>query len=199
MLQLTKKLQEGISLVNATDISKVNGVMGRVCVALSSGRSQVFTEEEEEKLSVSLGHTRDQTRQLIHTILHIIQQVNMEYCIDKRPAVLGEHAAGITHDRVEIFTEHWTTNAKPIVDKLRQQSLSEKQLEDVGELHLQTASSCMARQSHPIAHLQLNLSSRSDAGKLASTEKVVMQFDRDQLYNLYDQLEQIQSHLDALR
>lgn len=199
MLQITKKLQEGISFINAIDINKLNGLLGRVSAALCSGCSQVFTEEEEEKLSSSLGHTMEQTRQLVHTVLHIIQQAAQGMV---RPALLGEHllAAGITQDRVEIFTESWMTNAKTIVDKLRQQTLSEKQLEDIAwELHLETASSCLARQSHPIAHLQLNLVSGTTAGKPEATEKVVIQFDQDQLYQLYGHLEQIQSQLDALR
>ncbi|XP_045582858.1 COMM domain-containing protein 10 [Procambarus clarkii] len=198
MLQLTKRLQEGISLVNTIDISKINGVLGRVCAALCAGSSQVFTEEEEEKLNSSLGLTPEQTKTVIHTVVHIIQQAAHNMV---RPALLEEHlaAAGITQNRVQIFTEHWITNAKPIVDKLRQQNLSEKQLEDVAwELHLETASSNLARQSRPIAHLQLNLSSGTDASKLEA-EKVSLQFDHDQLYQLYDQLEQIQSHLDALR
>ncbi|XP_071518051.1 COMM domain-containing protein 10 isoform X1 [Panulirus ornatus] len=199
MLHLTKRLQEGIALVNAIDVNKIDGLISRICAALSSGRSQVFTAEEEEKLNTSLGHTPEQTRQLICTVLHIIQQAAHGMV---RPALLEEHlsAAGISEDRVKIFTEHWAVNAKPIVDKLRQHSLSEKQLEDVAwELHLETASSCYAGESRPIAHLQLSLSSVTDTGNQTATDKVIMQFDEDQLYHMYDQLEQIQLQLDALR
>ncbi|XP_071518052.1 COMM domain-containing protein 10 isoform X2 [Panulirus ornatus] len=165
MLHLTKRLQEGIALVNAIDVNKIDGLISRICAALSSGRSQAA-----------------------HGMV--------------RPALLEEHlsAAGISEDRVKIFTEHWAVNAKPIVDKLRQHSLSEKQLEDVAwELHLETASSCYAGESRPIAHLQLSLSSVTDTGNQTATDKVIMQFDEDQLYHMYDQLEQIQLQLDALR
>lgn len=199
MLQITKRLQEGISLINSTDNGKMNGLLSRICTALISNRSQVFTEEEEEKLSSSLGITHDQTKLLIQTVVHIMQQAAHGMV---RPALLGEHllSAGISQEKVEIFTEQWSANAKPIVDKLRQQSLSERLLEDIAwDLHLETASSTQARQSRPIAHLQLNLGSGNPKGDEASSEKVVMQFDQGQLYELYDQLEQIQSHLDSLR
>ncbi|XP_063606604.1 COMM domain-containing protein 10-like [Penaeus indicus] len=201
MLQLTKRLQEGISLINATDISKVKGLLSRVCASLSARHSQVFSEEEEEKLSASLGLPVEKTRQLIYTNIHIIQQAAHGMV---RPAFLGEQlqACELTPDRANVFVEQWTIHAKQIVETLRQQSLSEKQLADISwELHLKTASSGCARQTHPIAHLQLNLSSSMEPSntKVGSTESVVMQFNQDQLYQLYDQIEQIQANLDALR
>ncbi|XP_042888909.1 COMM domain-containing protein 10-like isoform X3 [Penaeus japonicus] len=167
MLQVTKRLQEGISLVNATDINKVNGLLSRVCASLCSGHSQAA-----------------------HGMV--------------RPAFLGEQlqACEMTSDKASIFVEHWTTNAKQIVETLRQRSLSAKQLADISwDLHLKTASSGCARQTHPIAHLQLSLSSCKEPSstKMGPMESLVMQFDQDQLYQLYDQMEQIQANLDALR
>nr|XP_027225339.1 COMM domain-containing protein 10-like [Penaeus vannamei] len=201
MLQLTKRLQEGISLINATDINKVKGLLGRVCASLCAGHSQVFSEEEEEKLSASLGLPVEKTRQLIYTNIYIMQQAAHGMV---RPIFLGEQlqACEMTPDRANVFVEHWTTHAKQIVETLRQQSLSEKQLADISwELHLKTASSGCARQTHPIAHLQLNLSNSKEPSstKVGPTESVVMQFNQDQLYQLYDQIEQIQANLDALR
>lgn len=49
------------------------------------------------------------------------------------------------------------------------------------------------------AFFHLSYRSSTSSGKPTEREKVVMQFDQDQLYSLYDKLEQIQSHLDALR
>ncbi|XP_042888908.1 COMM domain-containing protein 10-like isoform X2 [Penaeus japonicus] len=200
MLQVTKRLQEGISLVNATDINKVNGLLSRVCASLCSGHSQVFSEEEEQKLSASLGLPVEKTKQLIYTNIHIIQQAAHGMV---RPAFLGEQlqACEMTSDKASIFVEHWTTNAKQIVETLRQRSLSAKQLADISwDLHLKTASSGCARQTHPIAHLQLSLSCKEPSStKMGPMESLVMQFDQDQLYQLYDQMEQIQANLDALR
>lgn len=47
-----------------------------------------------------------------------------------RPIFLGEQlqACEMTPDRANVFVEHWTTHAKQIVETLRQQSLSEKQV-----------------------------------------------------------------------
>lgn len=36
------RLQEGISLINAMDINKVKGLLGRVCASLCAGHSQVM-------------------------------------------------------------------------------------------------------------------------------------------------------------
>lgn len=36
---------------------------------------KVFTKEEEEKLSVSLGLSKEQTKHLVSTVQHIMQQV----------------------------------------------------------------------------------------------------------------------------
>ncbi|XP_068207728.1 COMM domain-containing protein 10-like [Palaemon carinicauda] len=184
--------------MNNTDSTKFNGLLNRICTAFISNRLQVFTEEEEEKLSSSLAITQDQTKLLIKTVIHIIQQAAHGMV---RPALLKDHllAAGISQDKVDIFIEQWSTNAKAIVDTLRQQCLSEKQLEDVAwDLHLKSASSTLARQAQPIGHLQLTLGNGTSKGS-STSEKVLMQFNHEQLYAFYDQLEQIQSHLDSLR
>lgn len=199
MLQFNKRVQDGLSLVNITDVSKVSGVVGRVCTALAAGRSQVFTEEEEEKLSGSLGLKVEQIKHLTYTILYIMQQAAQGMV---RPASLGEQlkAAGVLEDRVEFFVQNWSTHARAIVDRLRQHSLADRQLKEVGwSLNLDTSSSCLARQACPVAHLQLGLQRGSGWEGEEEEEKVVLQFNQEQLFGLYTQLEQIQEELDALR
>ncbi|KAG0719407.1 COMM domain-containing protein 10 [Chionoecetes opilio] len=157
MLQLNKRLQDGLALVNSIDVGKINGLVGRVCTALTSGHSQVFTKEEEEKLSVSLGLTLQQTSHLTHAVLQVMQQAAQGMV---RPASLGEQLkkGGMTEDRVEAFVQNWSTHARAIVDRLRQYSLADRQLKEVGwALNLETSSSCQARQTCPVAHLQLGL------------------------------------------
>ncbi|KAK7070515.1 COMM domain-containing protein 10, partial [Halocaridina rubra] len=159
----------------------------------------VFTEEEEEKLSSSVGVSLEEIKLVIQTVIHILQQAAYGMV---RPALLGEHllTAGLSQDRVSVFTDQWSANAKPIVDRLRQQSLSENQLVDIAwDLHLETASSVRAREARPIAHLQLNLRQGDSTVDTSTSEKVMMQFDQEQLYEFFDHLEQIQSHIDALR
>lgn len=199
MLQFNKRVQDGLSLVNTTDVSKVSGVVGRVCTALAAGRSQVFTEGEEEKLSGSLGLKVEQIKHLTHTVLYIMQQAAQGMV---RPASLGEQlkAAGVLEDRVEFFVQNWSTHARAIVDRLRQHSLADRQLKEVGwSLNLDTSSSCLARQACPVAHLQLGLQRGSGWEGEEEEEKVVLQFNQEQLFGLYTQLEQIQEELDALR
>uniref|UniRef100_A0A0P4W2P0 COMM domain-containing protein n=1 Tax=Scylla olivacea TaxID=85551 RepID=A0A0P4W2P0_SCYOL len=200
MLQFNKRLQDGLSLVNTTDVGKVSGLVGRVCTALAAGCSQVFTEEEEEKLSGSLGLKVEQIKHLTHTILYIMQQAAQGMV---RPASLGEQlkVAGVLEDRVEFFVQNWSIHARAIVDRLRQHSLADRQLKEVGwSLNLETSSSCLARQACPVAHLQLGLDKGSGwEGEEKETEKIVLQFNQEQLFGLYTQLEQIQEQLDALR
>lgn len=200
MLQFNKRSKAGLAIINATDVGKISGLVGRVCTAIASGRSQVFTEEEEEKLSASLGLSKEQTKHLVSTVQHIMHQAAQAMV---RPAALGEQlrGEGMTEERAEVIVQNWSTHARAIVDRLRQNTLADKQLGEVGwSLNLETASSTQARQARPVAHLQLGLERGSgmEGGK-ESKEKVVMQFDQEQLFGLYSQLEQIQEQLDALR
>lgn len=199
MLQFNKRHQDGLTLVNTIDVSKISGLVGRICAALTCGRSQVFTKEEEEKLSGTLGLTLEQTKSLTHTILYIMQQAAQGMV---RPAALGEQlkTAGVREERVEAFVQNWSTHARAIVDRLRQYSLADKQLREVGwSLNLETSSSCQARQACPVAHLQLGFDRGSAWEGEEQTEKIVLQFNQEQLFGMYSQLEQIQEQLDALR
>ncbi|KAK4310350.1 hypothetical protein Pmani_018070 [Petrolisthes manimaculis] len=196
MLNLTKRLESGLQLANRTDVVKMKGVVSRVCVTLTAGRSQVFTEEEEDKLSVSLGLSSDEMHQLVTTTLHILHQAAQGTV---RPGVLEEHlvVAGLTQDRAEVFGQLWAMHARSILTTLRNQSLAQYQLEDMQwSLQLETATRTRARQARPLALLQLSLST---PGGSTEKENVAVQMDRQQLFQLYQQLEQVQGQLDSLR
>lgn len=185
--------------MNNVDGTKVNGILGRVCAALATGNTRTFSQEEEEKLSNSLGLNAEDTQYLIQTVTHIIQQAAHGLV---RPGVLGEHltACKVSEEKASLFVEQWSTNAKPIIDTLKQQSLSQKQLSDISwDLNIETASSTRSRQGRAISVLQLSLATPETKGDTTQTEKVLLQFDHNQLYNFYDQLEKVQTQLDALR
>lgn len=47
-----------------------------------------------------------------------------------RPAALGEHlrSEGMTEERAEVIIQNWSTHARAIVDRLRQNTLADKQV-----------------------------------------------------------------------
>ena len=73
------------------------------------------------------------------------------------------------------------------------------------DLNIEAATSASARQSRPIVNLQLEMSAPSSLIPSkkpvvnSEDEKVVLQLNEQKMTHLYEQLEQVQSHLDRLR
>ncbi|XP_076034278.1 COMM domain containing 10 protein valette isoform X2 [Oratosquilla oratoria] len=198
MFQVTEKLKEGIKILNQLSSSKLNGILARVFSAIGSGQPRVFSEEEETKLSTSLDLSLENTQLLTHTIAYIIQQASYNIV---RPNLLAEHLAALEVDDSlsAVIVEYWTSNAKVLVDSLRRRNVVEKQLDSIAwELHVTAATSTLARQTQPLALLQFNISEPSPAED-GSSSSLVMQLNKQQLYDLYKNIEEIQEQLDALR
>ncbi|PRD23914.1 UNVERIFIED_CONTAM: COMM domain-containing protein 10 [Trichonephila clavipes] len=113
-----------------------------------------------------------------------------------KPAVLSQQLQllDINGEKVPTIVQAWVSNAKTVIDKLKRKTIASKQLSDVNwELRLQTAQSSVSKLKNPVGLIELTLDSNE------KVEKLQMEFSHKEMYSFYNQLETVQSQLDALR
>ncbi|EDV26314.1 uncharacterized protein TRIADDRAFT_54176 [Trichoplax adhaerens] len=195
MFQATANIKGAVSLINQLDTERFPLLLVRILQKLHVKEGRIFTEEEENKLQTSLGIEEKKDLQLILDILSFIFEQAVYHVA--KPAVLKQQLLNIDLDEVKVdaFIEAWSTNAKNVIDRVRQRNFINNQLEDINwQLNLQLAQSEKTKMKAPNAILELGIRSEDKNTK----EKVHVEFSHAELYDFYDKLEIIQSQLDSL-
>ncbi|KAJ9578575.1 hypothetical protein L9F63_005203 [Diploptera punctata] len=198
-IHVTPRLQKAVKIMNDLDTSKFPLLLSRITQAMQVGKTseKAFTNEEEEKLQVSLGLEKQDLKLLMESATFIIEQA--AYYLTK-PAVLKHHLLDLLklhEDKADAFTNIWTSSAKGIIEHLRQKSLFPKQLEDVSwSLNLHTATEAQTKRVIPKAVFQFGV--KSDECMQDKSENVTIEFNHEELYEFYKCFEKIQCQLDEL-
>lgn len=192
-INVTLKLEQGLTIVARLDNSKFRLLVNRICQSLQSSiDTKVFSEEEEEKLLVSLDLTKDELILLLDTITSIYKQAACNVVKPSLMETVMKDNFKIDEEKISIFTNAWMTYGKGIVENLRQKSMFPIQVKDINWcLNVQSSSSTISKDARSVALLQLGLT-----GDKTST--LTVEFDKKQLTDLYYNLEKIQTQLDAL-
>ncbi|XP_072749902.1 COMM domain-containing protein 10 [Anoplolepis gracilipes] len=192
-INVTSKLEQGLTIVARLDNSKFRLLVNRICQSLQSSiDTKVFSEEEEEKLLVSLDLTKDELILLLDTITSIYKQAACNVVKPSLMETVMKDNFKIDEEKISIFTNAWMTYGKGIVENLRQKSMFPIQVKDINWcLNVQSSSSTISKDARSVALLQLGLT-----GDKTST--LTVEFDKKQLTDLYYNLEKIQTQLDAL-
>lgn len=188
----SQKIQKAVALINDLDGSKFPLLLLRILQKIHL-KEEIFTKEEEGKLMVALSVDPQQLELILETLTFFFEQAT--YYLAK-PAVLTQQlqALGLNEEKVSGIVQAWISNARNIADKLKKRTVASKQLVDVNwQLRLQLAQASLQKMKCPMAVIELILNSND------GDEKLQMEFTHDKLYALYNQLEVIQSQLDALR
>jgi len=193
MFSQSAKIKEAVGFINNLDGSRFPILLSRILGKLHL-KEPAFSEYEKEKLHTALSLTSAQTELLIHTTEFILQQAAYH---NAKPAALNQQLKSLdmNEDKVDMIVEAWTTQARGVIDKLKQHSLAPCHLEDVSwRLHLEMANDSQSRLKQPAAFFQLGINNQDTQ----STERVNIEFSHDELYQFYNKLETIQSQIDSL-
>ncbi|GFR32445.1 COMM domain-containing protein 10 [Trichonephila clavata] len=186
------RIQNAVTFINDLDSSKFPLLLTRILQKIHL-KEEVFTKEESAKLEISLSVDQEQLKLILQTLTFIFQQAAYHLA---KPAVLSQQLQllDINGEKVSTIVQAWVSNAKTVIDKLKRKTITSKQLSDVNwELRLQTAQSSMSKLKNPVGLIELALDSNE------KVEKLQMEFSHKELYSFYNQLETVQSQLDALR
>ncbi|CAL7946101.1 unnamed protein product [Xylocopa violacea] len=193
-ITVTPRLEQGLKIANQVDNSKFRLLINRICQALQSNvNPKIFSEEEEEKLLVSLDLKKDDLVCLLDAIISIYKQA---VCNIIKPQLMEstlKDTFKIDDDKVQVFLNAWLTYGKSIIDHFRQMSIFPVQVKDIDWcLNIQAASSTIKKDVRPMALVQLNLTEEEDS-------KLTVEFNKKELINLYQNLEKMQSQLDSFK
>ncbi|XP_076297872.1 COMM domain containing 10 protein valette [Lasioglossum baleicum] len=193
-ITMTPRLEQGLNIVNQIDNSKLRLLINRICQTLQSGiAAKIFSDEEEEKLLVSLDLNKDDLVILLEAITTLYKQAACNIIKAQSMEIVLKGIFKTDDKKIQIFLNAWIAYGKGIIDNFRQQSIFPVQVKDIDwSLNIQAASSAIKKDVRPMALLQLNLTGEQQS-------KLTVEFDKKELIDLYQNLEKIQSQLDVLK
>ncbi|XP_064620810.1 COMM domain-containing protein 10-like [Lineus longissimus] len=194
MFTVTSSIKKAVTLINSLDDAKFPRIISRILQKFHLKDEHAFSEEEEEKLQLAFGLGSQELGLVIETLEFFLHQAAYHTA---KPAVLSQQLKELelSESKIQAIVEAWSTNAKGIIEKLRQRTVAPKQLEDINwRLNLQMAQASKSRLKLPNAQFELGV--RDD--RSGEKEKIRMEFSHDELYAFYNQLETIQTQIDNL-
>ena len=195
MFTSTSKLKAAVALINEIDATKFCRLLARISQKLHLKDERTFSEEEEEKLQTAFGLSGEDLELVIETSEFFLHQAAYH---SAKPQVFSQQLTllDLEEDKVTACVEAWTSCARTVTEKLRKRTLAPKQLEDVNwRLNLQMAQASRSRMKEPNAMFQFTVNDDANGSK----EKFGVEFNHEELYAFYNQLETIQGQLDGLK
>lgn len=194
MFTETASFKKAVSLINALGDVKFPLLLRRIVEKLHLKDEKAFTDEEEGKLQSALKLSSDDVKLVLEFIGYIFSQASYHMA---KPAVLSQQLTqlGLDEDKVVSVVEEWTANGKQVIEHLRRKPFSAKQLETINwRFGLQMAQSSRGKMKQPNAIFELGFKDHQSK----DNEKLLLEFNHEELYKFYNQLEKIQAQLDSL-
>ncbi|KAJ8029544.1 COMM domain-containing protein 10 [Holothuria leucospilota] len=189
----TTSIKKAVAKINSIENPKYARILSRILQKIHLKDERPFSAEEEEKLQGVLNLDSSDVSLVLETTAFFVEQAAYHLA---KPAVLSQQLKniGLNEEKVTLFEKSWTSQAKDVVERLRKKTLIPNQLQEVNwRMNLQMAQADRTKMKTPNAMFELVVS-QDDGGK----DRIQMEFNHEQLYQFYSQLETIQSQLDAL-
>ncbi|CAD6244264.1 GSCOCG00013314001-RA-CDS [Cotesia congregata] len=190
-ITLTPRLKKGLEIVEQLENSKFRQLVSHICQGLHSESDKIFSEDEEEKLMLSLNLKKENLSLLLDTITFVYTQAGFSMVESAEMESFMKSCFGISDDKISIFVNTWTTYSQQIIEVLRRKSVFPNQVHDINwSFNIQASSPAHAADNKPVLLLQLNTTGES--------KPLTVEMDKPSLSDLYENLEKIQRQLDAL-
>lgn len=177
------------------DSGKLRLLVNHICQSLRIGidSKKIFTPEEEKKLLLSLNLKQIDLDILLNTLITVY---NKAAFAEVKPQIVDatmKNDFQLDEEKAAIISQSWSLCGKGIIDAFRQKSTLPNQVSEINwSLNIQSSSMASATEIRPVVNLQLNFGNPSDS-------KLTVEFDKKDLSDLYHNLEDIQTQLDALK
>ncbi|XP_072288734.1 COMM domain-containing protein 10 [Eucyclogobius newberryi] len=190
----TPSIKEAVRFINSIDVNKFSRLISRIIQRLHLKGERTFSEEEEQKLESALSLDKQALSLVLETSAFILEQAVYH---NVKPASLQQQleSVNLNQDKAEVFAQTWASAGPELVEKLKHNIFAPKKLEYVGwQLNLLMAQSSQSKMKSPSAVLQLGLHSEDSKAQ----ENVFVEFNHQELLELYNKLEIVQGQLDSL-
>ena len=189
-----------ILAINGIDSTKFSQFLNRIVDKIDTNSENIFSDEEKLKLkSIFSSNSLEKIDSIIKTIHNLFKRIVYQLI---KPKNLTKELTelGLETEKVVLFVDLWNSCASDLVDKLKDKSfeLSENRLSSI-DWSLKLLSQQNSSADHnpiPLAQIGLTLTNGSTGGQ--TNQNISIDFDRKELWNLYENLEEIQTQLDSL-
>ena len=191
----SERLKKGVCLINQLENKKLLQILTRIINKAHLKDAVIFTSEEKEKLEIALDLETSEVQTVLETVVFMIEQIAYH---NIKPDGLEKHLEilSLTEEKKECFVSLWNENGANVIQLLKKINLGPNQLDTVRwRLSLQLARNNYSKLKIPSSILELGITTPDSN----SNDNLQMEFSRDSLYNLFQQLEDIQEQIDNLK
>ncbi|KYQ94398.1 COMM domain-containing protein 10 [Tieghemostelium lacteum] len=196
----TKKFNESVEIINKLDIQRFGRILQRIIQKFGQKNERIFTESEETQLQNLLKITSTELDSVLECCSFIFEQTAY-YTLSGANLSNQLKKTSLNEDKVQAFESIWSDSAQDVIGLLRQKTVSPLVLDDVAwRLHYQMSSST-SNKKQATAIFEFDLKSTSNNTQPSTqqqSEKLLFEFNKDQLTTLFHKLESIQEKLDTL-
>ncbi|XP_014285515.1 COMM domain-containing protein 10 isoform X2 [Halyomorpha halys] len=175
-IKLSPNLKKGSIIINKLDSKKFLLLLNKIVLELKQDPNiiTVFSDEEKEKLKANFSIGDTELQVLVNSCIIILSQALHNFTNPENLKKILMEELLIEEDKAHTFFTVWSNNAKTLILKYKQKSVSSCQLEDVSWLvNIEIASENNLQTFIPKAFLQLKLKEETGSSdiKLELNEK----------------------------
>jgi hypothetical protein len=190
----TTQIRRAVDLLNNIENAKFRLLLQRILQKIYSKTETYFSHEELDKLEKSFELQSDDLSLIIDTIEFIYLQ--SAYVLIK-PSQLNKNLKELKfHDqKSELIASLWLENSKEIIEKLKEtRTIAFKSLKGLKwRLQVSMATNLKSKTKLTNALVEFDIQEDND-----TNDKFVVEFAKDELYDFYLKLEDIQRQVDNL-
>lgn len=191
-IKITERAREGIKIINSLDFKVYSTVLDYVFKNMNPEDDHDEPEDQLEQLEKLVNlNNRSDFLLLIKTMSYILKRTSIIIIKPTKLQAELREKLKISDEKVDAIIKLWIKTTKPILDNLELKKIEETELDDVEwKLRMQLGSSYQQKEKTLLGLLQL-------IPIEGPPTNLVM--NHDELAALYNQIENIQNELDALR
>ncbi|KAM9965253.1 hypothetical protein ACTFIW_005065 [Dictyostelium discoideum] len=195
----TKRFNDSIELINKLETPRFQKILTRVVNKIGHKNERIFTESEENILQNLFKITSLEFKGILECCSFIFEQTAY-YSLSPNNLVNQLKKTMLNDDKTSCFQSVWEDNSEPVLNFLRTQSIAPLQLNEIGwRLHYQMSSStAIKRNASAIMELNFNNNNNNNDNNNNKNDKMILEFNKEQLLEFYNKLESIQEKLDTL-
>ncbi|XP_059056162.1 uncharacterized protein LOC131850028 [Achroia grisella] len=188
-LKSSPSLNRGITVINQFEETKFEQFLRRIVSKLKLQDTEIFTEDERQKLEKIFNVSEENLLLAIKSILYLYKRM---FKFIFMPLNLKSNLSdfGLSNEKAETIVKIWSTDMRATLDDLGKELIynNEETLNFSWKLNVEMSSDCCKKSKTPKSYISLS-------GIKADTE---IELTHSELYSVFLQLESIQNELDNL-
>ncbi|CAG9116841.1 unnamed protein product [Plutella xylostella] len=188
-MKSSPSLVQGISAINQLQESKFEKFLMRIVAKIKQQDTEVFTEEERNKLEKIFDISEEKLILAIITIVYLFKRM-LKYIFMPANLKSDLKEIGLSDDKSDTFIKVWSNETRSTLDELGSENIDKQDdsLQFSSKINAELSSDISKKSKIPKAYLKF-----SDQNK-----EIEMELTHSELYSMFLQFESIQHELDNL-